>query len=292
MDAGAEHPQLRGAPQGPFHQPARDNRHLRAWWSVARWGLCVFFVAMALTLLALPWFHLSWWQIYRRCVSIASALSLWFCMRYFERRSIRSYGLAAQGAGPRQLLFGLCLGLGVLGLMLQIGLAAGACWFNAIPGDPAFWIKILGFLPVAVLISVLEELAFRGFVLQQLMASSTSVAVIASSALYAFVHLKSSEWTPATCLQLGGLFLLGCVLCFSYLRTRQLYLSIGLHASLAYGAGVNKLLISFRPPTTLPSDWLIGTSRLINGLASWVALLVIAAVIAWWTRKSRRSNRP
>ena len=275
-------------PSGLGHR----NKHLLAWWSVARWGLCVFFVAMALTLLALPWFHLSWWKIYRRCVSIASLVSLWLCMRSFEHRSIRSYGLSAQGAGARQLLFGLFLGLGVLGLMLLIGLASGACWFVATPGGPTFWLKVLGFLPVAVLISVLEELAFRGFVLQQLMASSTPVAVIVSSALYALVHLKSSEWTPATVLQLVGLFLLGCVLCFSYLRTRQLYLSIGLHAALAYGAGVNKLLIAFRPPTTLPSDWLIGTSRLVNGLASWIALLVIAAAIAWWTRHSRQSDRP
>ena len=276
--------------EGSCRRPEQLRRHLRAWWSVVRWGLCVVAVAAVLSLSALPWFHLSWWQIFRRCVSIASALSLWFCIRYFEHRSIRSYGLAAQGAWKRQFFFGLFLGLGVLGLLLQIGLASGACWLEAIP-DHLSWLKILGFLPVAVLISVLEELAFRGFLLQQLMASSTSVAVIASSALYSLVHLKSSEWTAATFLQLGGLFLLGCVLCFSYLRTRQLYLSIGLHASLAYGAGVNKIFVGFRAPGDTPLDWLIGTSRLVNGLASWAALIVIAAVVAWWTREAGRSRR-
>jgi len=119
--------------------------------------------------------------------------------------------------------------------------------------------------------------------------TSTPLAVTVSSTLYAVVHLKTPEWTFLTALELGGLFLLGCLLAFCYLRTQQLYLAIGLHASLAYGARLNKLLIEFSDPSMA---WLVGTSRLINGVASWIALLVIGAAIAWWTGhvRLRRSS--
>ncbi len=266
-------------------------RHAQAWWSVVRWSACMMLIAAVLSLLAHPWVHFSWWQTFRRCVSIASMLSLWWCVRRFERRSIQSYGLADFKSGKRQFVFGLCLGLATLGLLLLIGLASGVCRIGIFSDPSVFWLKLLGFLPAAVLIGVLEELIFRGFILQQLMRSSTFMAVLVSSVIYSLVHVRSSEWTLATFLQLVGLFLLACVLCFSYFRTCQLYLSIGLHASLAYGAGVNKLFLQFTAPFSASFAWLTGTSRLINGLASWAALLVMAAAIAWWTRRSDPPRR-
>jgi membrane protease YdiL (CAAX protease family) len=136
-------------------------------------------------------------------------------------------------------------------------------------------------MPAAGLISVLEELVFRGFILQHLLACSRSIAVTASSVLYALVHLKSPTVSVASGLELGGLCLLGAVLALSVLRTRRLYLAIGLHATLAYGARVNKLLIAFPDPAL---SWLVGTNRLVNGLMSWIALLGMGAVVWWWTR--------
>ena len=129
-------------------------------------------------------------------------------------------------------------------------------------------------------------MVFRGYILQHLMAFSKPLAIIGSSAVYALVHLKTPEMTRMTAMELFGLFLLGVVLAMSYVRTHQLSLAIGLHASLAYGARVNKVVLAFHDS----SNWLVGTSRLINGVASWVALLVIAGIVSWWTRVSRRGG--
>jgi hypothetical protein len=49
---------------------------------------------------------------------------------------------------------------------------------------------------------------------------------------------------------------------------------------LAYGARVNKLVLAIDPSIT----WLTGTSRLINGVVSWVVLLGLG-VLVW--RKTR-----
>jgi membrane protease YdiL (CAAX protease family) len=224
---------------------------------------------------------LSWWRIFRRSVSIASALSLWFCITRLERRSIRSYGFAAGGAGKGEWGFGLLVGAAALAIMLGVGLATGMCRISITPDRVKLWRTLLGFVPAAALVGVLEELVFRGYLLQHLLAGSRTCAVLVISALYALVHLKSREWTFHTGMEMGGLFLLGTVLSFSYLRTRQLYLAAGLHAVLAYGARVNKLLIEF---PDLSMSWLSGTSRLVNGLFGWLTLLGIGGMVWWGTR--------
>ena len=249
--------------------------------SVVGFGLCVAILALLFSLIAKPWVDLSLWRVFRRCVSIASALSLWIFIRKLERRSFRSYGFAAPRAGKRQLLFGVLLGLGALVLLVGVWSALGAWRVKITPNLPKLWVTVVGFLPIAVLVGVLEELVFRGFILQHLLGGSRVFAVIASSALYAVVHLKAATLNLAVWLELGGLFLLGGLLALSYLLTRQLYLAVGLHAMLAYGARVNKLLIEFTNPSIA---WLVGTSRLVNGVASWVILLGISGIMAWGVR--------
>ena len=255
--------------------------------SLAGFGVCVFLLALLLSLIATPWTTLSFWKVFRRGVSVAAALSLWLFIRKLERRSFRSYGFAAPRAGKRQLRFGVLLGLGVLGLLFGTWLALGVCRLSITPDLPRLWRTVVGFLPAAILISVLEELVFRGFILQHLLNCSKGLAVIGSSALYALVHLKTSTVGLAACLELVGLFLFGGLLALSYLLTRQLYLAVGLHAVLAYGLRINKLLIEFTEPSL---TWLVGTSRLVNGVASWVALLCMAGIVMWWVRRSQEGG--
>ena len=246
------------------------------WWSIVRFGALVFLISGILSLIALPWVKLPWWRIFRRCVSVASVTSLWICIRKVEGRSFRSYGLSRRQGGSRQLVFGLLLGLGALGLMLGLGLITGQCRIALTPNHAKLYTVALGFLPGAVLVSLVEELVFRGFILQQLLSSSRGTAVVVSSALYSLVHLKEPTFDLGTAMQLAGLFLLGAVLSLAYLRTHQLYLSMGLHAALAYGARVNKLVIEF---TNSSLSWLVGTSRLVNGFAGWAALLGIGGIV-------------
>src|SRR3989338_7668000 len=108
-------------------------RSASGWSSVLRFGASVVLFAALITFLALPWVALSWWKIFRRSVSIASALSLWLCITRLEHRSIRSYGFAAGGAGKREWWFGLLVGGAALAFMLGIGLATGICRISITP---------------------------------------------------------------------------------------------------------------------------------------------------------------
>ncbi len=274
-------------PRDGSAQGLRKGRRV-ALWSIARFGLLTAAISSVLTLLSAPWLRLPLWMIFRRCVSIGAAISLWLSVKQLEKRSFRSYGFSGTRAGKRQLLFGLLLGLGTLGLLFGIGLMSGTCRIDITPDRSKLWWTVLGFIPVAALVSILEELVFRGFLLQQLLAFPRPMAVAVSSALYAVVHLKTTSIGLGIWLELIGLFLLGSVLSLSYLATNQLYIAFGLHTLLAYGARVNKLVVHFFPEP--PTSWLMGTGRLVNGLVSWVLLLGVGGIFMWWTRSSHRGG--
>ena len=255
--------------------------------ALARFGIGVVLLSLAFSLFVLPWVHLSWVKVVRRCVSISAAITLWWCITKVERRSFQSYGLGPFREGKRHLRFGLLLGLSALAVLAVLGLATGVYTIVISPDRVKLWRTLVGFIPAMGVVGLLEELVFRGYILQHLLAISRSLAVIVSSALYSVVHVKSPTWTMMSWMELIGLFLLGVVLSLSALQTRQLYVAIGLHAALAYGARVNKLLIAVQESSM---DWLVGTSRLINGVASWVVLLVIAVIILGWSHSLRRGG--
>ncbi len=216
-------------------------------------------------------------------MSIASALSLWLFVRKIEQRSFQSYGLLSVRAGKRHYRMGFLFGVLALGLIIAFGFVIGTYQIEIEANRLKFWGTLIGLLPAMCLVSVLEELVFRGFILQHLSTYSRTLAVFVSSALYAVVHVRAAMITPALYRELVGLFLLGGLLSLTYLMTNQLSLAIGLHAILAYGARVNKLL--FTIPLS-PREWLVGTSRMVNGVATWVVLLIIGGMIAWWVRSS------
>jgi len=233
------------------------------------------------------WVDLPWWKVFRRCVSVAAALTLWIFLRRVHGQSFRSLGLGSWSQGKRQLICGVVLGFGAVLLVGGLYLASQVCRVSVHPDRWRLWRTLIGFLPAAGLIAVLEELIFRGYVLQQLLACSRRLAVAGSSAAYALVHLRPNLAWPSTGFELVGLFLLGWVLAQSFLFTKQLYLAIGLHAALAYCARVNKLLVEFTAPSL---QWLVGTSRLVNGVIAWVALLGVGWIVARWAHAPNRTE--
>jgi membrane protease YdiL (CAAX protease family) len=244
---------------------------------LAGFGFCIVVTSLILSGLVRPLVDLPWWKTFRRCVSISAAVTLWIFMRFLHRQPLRSLGLGSWKLGRRQLVHGVLLGCAAVLLIGSAYLLTGACRISVTTDQGKLWRTLIGFLPAAGLIGVLEELVFRGYVFQLLLAFSTRVAIAGSSLLYALVHVRPNWAWPGSGLELMGLFILGCLLAISYLRTRQLYLAIGLHAGLAYWARINKLLVEFTEPSLA---WLVGTNRLVNGIVGWFALLGIGLVVA------------
>ena len=244
---------------------------------LAYFGLSIILVSAVCSWAVRPLVPLPWWKIFRRCVSVASAVTLLVFMWRVHGQSLGSLGLGPWKRGKAQLIQGLVIGFWSVFILLSLNLAIGACRLTTTAGTWELIGTLLAFLPAAALVSVLEELIFRGYILQQLLACSRVVAVIASSAVFALVHMRLKEFWLHSLFELTGLFLLGGVLALSTLRTKQLYLAIGLHAALAYWVGINKLVVEFPYPSL---QWVVGTSRVANGMIPWLVLLWIGWVVA------------
>lgn len=275
-DAGA--PRCEAPPAGGAKQGCRANLTRLVWFTVT----IAILSAVAGSLLAL-WIPLPWWKIFRRCVSLSALFTLWFFMRHLDRQPFRTLGLGAWAEGRRQVVRGVLIGLSVAVLVGTLYLGLGWWRVSLYPDSRRFWSTLLASVPAMGLVAVLEELIFRGYVLRQLLACSRTLALAGTSAAYALVHLRTAPVWPSSGLELVGLFILGWVLALSVLRTKQLYLAIGLHASLAYWARVNKFLVEFTTPSL---QWLVGTSRLVNGVAVWCVLAGVGWVM---TRRTRIS---
>jgi membrane protease YdiL (CAAX protease family) len=146
-----------------------------------------------------------------------------FFMRYLDRQPLVSLGLQAQGWLPRFVL-GLGLGAGLIGLVLAAMATAG--WLEVEPGRP----DLLAFLASALswaALSFVEELTFRGYILQGLArAWAMPVAVAISSLLFGLVHLIDPN---VQLLAILNISVAGLFFAVAYLVTRSLWLPAGIH---------------------------------------------------------------
>jgi membrane protease YdiL (CAAX protease family) len=156
-------------------------------------------------------------------------------------------------------------------------------------------------------VPVIEETFFRGLVLGILLRSGRQyMSIFATSALFAIVHfLKAPEHTSSTVTWFSGfnsiahafaqfadpvlvaaafttLFALGWILGDARIRTRSLWLPIGLHSGWILAAGIfNKF--SRRQMLALP--WL--GKNLLIGVVPLVVALITWALIRLWLRYDR-----
>jgi len=213
------------------------------------------------------------------------ALALLVLGLLFARGRLRpaEVGLRAQGVGAGFAFTAVYFGLLQLALLVFASLS-GAEIVN-------FWTRVgpltAGYLLLAQLLgnALYEEIAFRGFLMPQLVlklqrlgtAAAIVLAVFASQALFALAHVPNRLWvsglSPA---DLPGallpLFLLGLHFALLYLLTDNLFAAIGVHA--LNNVPLLALVAATGQPLDLP-PYLIGVT------------LSLALAVAWrlWRRK-------
>jgi len=164
-------------------------------------------------------------------VLIAVTLSVYLARRWFDRRTFSSLGLRWNRRAGRDFTVGLLAAGVMLGLVFVIELAFGwlqidgFAWQTAHPLQT--WSGVLVMLFVFIAVGWQEELLSRGYWLQNLSAGLNLFwGVLISSLLFSLGHLANPNFSW---LAVGGLLLAGIFLAYAYLRTGQLWLSIGLH---------------------------------------------------------------
>ena len=163
---------------------------------------------------------------------LAPAVIFWKIER--ENLSFADLGLSYSSGSLWYVLFGLTASS--LGLLVVFSLETGGKlidwhWRN-IQQVPYLLLPILG---LSLIISLVEEAIFRGYVFSTLLLdNSPIVAAIASSIIFAALHLiwERKQTTP----QLPGLCLMGMVLVAARVfADDEIYLALGLHAGWIWG---------------------------------------------------------
>jgi membrane protease YdiL (CAAX protease family) len=239
----------------------------------------------------------------------------WACGKLLDGVPPRALGWSLRRGWLRDLALGSAIGFAALVSAALVASAFGGFHFRVAPeGFGAAFVKtFFGALVVYVLLAAAEEAMFRGYPLQTLMRSLPFVvALLPSSIIFAYVHtdnpnvpcsvhnfvsLLTGRATDAPCDYVRFIFLVvntalaGVWLCVAYLRTRSLWLPLGLHWSWNWAMGsvlglpVSGITSLTRAPLLRAADagpaWLTGGAYGIEGGAAGTIALALATAFVW-----------
>jgi membrane protease YdiL (CAAX protease family) len=159
---------------------------------------------------------------------LASALAAnWIALRIFGKQRLRDVGLAWDAAAIRNLGLGLLGGAASAALVLLPPLALQAARLVPAPESQARW-DIFLFTALSLLAGAAgEEILFRGYgfqILLQVWGPYTTICTVA--ALFGALHAMNPNATWLSMLNTSGF---GALFGYAFLRSRDLWLPIGLH---------------------------------------------------------------
>ncbi|MGI8962862.1 MAG: CPBP family intramembrane glutamic endopeptidase [Bryobacteraceae bacterium] len=148
-------------------------------------------------------------------------------MQIFDRRPLIDIGLGAHHGSGRNFLIGLGFGGGTAALMLAAPLLAGTGHLVTRGNSTFAWPSLLFYLVALLLGATGEEMMFRGYAFQLLVEKIGPYAtVLPVGVIFGLAHSANPNVT-----QLGVLntILWGILLGYAFLRSRDLWLPVGLH---------------------------------------------------------------
>jgi membrane protease YdiL (CAAX protease family) len=245
-------------------------------------------------------------RYFSRSILISAFLLLPLVIRSIGLVRFRDLGLSRNAFWWRDVLVGFLLAVAVTAGLGFAGIQFGIyTWKSPLP-----WNLVAKVLLPALTVSAIEEFLFRGAILGLVRQTvSTVPAIVLVSGLFALIHffrpvdgqISNVQWYSgfeligklfghfADPLLVGGgfmtIFVLGLLLADSVVKTRSLWLPIGLHAGTVFGKmGYNKLTkqLTEAPPWFGP--------ELTVGLGSVLTLLFLWFLV--WLLFLRRALSP
>ena len=225
---------------------------------------------------------------------IAVTGSIYVARRWLDKRSFESLGLKLNQQTLMDILAGIGITFVQMGFIYIVMLGLGWLTFTGFAWqfDPINVVvtNVVTFLVVFIFVGWTEELLSRGYHLQTI-ASGFNLfwGVIISSAVFGLLHLGNPN---ATWVSAAGIFFAGIYLAYGYIRTKQLWLSIGLHIGwnffegVGFGFPVSGLDIYplLRINVTGPELWTGGTFGPEAGLIVLPSLIVGGILIYFYTQ--------
>ncbi|HSE19333.1 MAG TPA: type II CAAX endopeptidase family protein [Pyrinomonadaceae bacterium] len=226
-----------------------------------------------------------------RIALLASALGAgYICARFLEGLPWRSLGLTFHRGWLRDLVLGSVIGFA--SLVVAVGIASRGLSFSlGNTGWPAIVRSMIGSGVLLFVAALAEEAMFRGYALQTLSRAKLALlGVLLTSVPFALVHLSNPNVVRG--LTFANTALAGIWLAAAYLRTRSLWLPLGVHWSWNWALGwffglpisgiklVSNPLLNGRDAGP---QWLTGGSYGIEGGVACGIALILFTVFLWKT---------
>jgi membrane protease YdiL (CAAX protease family) len=230
----------------------------------------------------------------------AITVSVFLARRWFDKRSFASLGLTWNRGAARDLLAGIGIAGLAIGVIFLVEAAIGWLHLDGFAWQSESFASIAGnlllYLAIFLLVGWQEELLCRGYWLQNLSEGvGLSWGVLVSSWGFATLHALNPYVTPQAVFLLIGA---GLFMASGYLRTRQLWLPIGLHIGwnffegplFGYAVSGTESFTLIRSTVTGPQLFTGGAFGPEAGLVVLPALLVGIVLVTWYTRKKQRNS--
>ena len=258
-------------------------------------------------------------KLFTQSLVVFSLLYFILFRRFMHSRVVESLNLRLSSV-LTHLLAGLAVGALTLGVIIAIFTLAGAKRY-----DPNFAADMIGkALLTGLAVGVLEEIIFRGVVLQNLQADmETFFAVVFASAFFAAMHfvapmpsdiladgaapsferfhiLNGFRLLPYQLSSFGhldriwpfalGLFLVGVALSAAYVKTGSLYLPIGIHAGFVAVSKLDGALFHNVAERSKLSKLFFGVPKdwymsYTDSLITWLVAVVLIVLLSMYAKK-------
>jgi membrane protease YdiL (CAAX protease family) len=243
-------------------------------------------------------------RIFNRAFMIAAIMLFFLCRRFLRIGKFAELGVVGLPAGGRDLLTGLTLAVGSMVLLAMAMTAAHVFTpYFRVSFRPAL-ARCASALAAGAFAGCLEEIFFRAILFKGLLKDGRPLrAFFLANLFYSVLHfVKPGEayfldqfdfWAgfrhllstfqpffePLPLLPgIFGLFLIGVVLSYAFMRTGNLNLSIGLHAGWIFSLKTMRVFGDF---TREDLGWAFGSSdpKIVSGVATWVGILLVGAAV-------------
>jgi membrane protease YdiL (CAAX protease family) len=283
-----------------------DENRLRAGWRVFLFLVAAFLVATVVngiikTVFGGPPSDKTVSIVVRGLIVIVNAtLVVGLMRRYIDKKSFVSLGLRFDGSGMLDLLVGLVLSGLMVGIIFVLLLYFGLLEIKEVgwtgSGIPSMLGILLWLFGIGLAVGWSEELAFRGYLLQNLREGIGMVwAVILSCILYGIVHMLNPNSTL-----LSGMLIavIGFLRIFGWLRSGQLWLSMGMHTGWNFFQGpIFGFQVSGTHSEVLIKHTLTGQGWITGGpfgpeAGIIVVPMVLFALLVMFLWTTKRENTP
>lgn len=238
---------------------------------------------------------LDWWVQRGVLVVLAATLAVWIARRFVDRRSFASLGLRLNGRAGLDVVAGLAISGLMVAVVIAVLVGLGMADVTMGAGSEGVGRRLLRlplwFFGIGIAVAWSEELALRGYLLQNLREGiGLAGAVVVSCLVYGLVHMANPNATILSGVLIAAL---GYLRVLGWLRTGQLWLSMGMHAGWDFfqgpvvGMSVSGMATDGVMRTTVTGpDWLSGGAFGPEaGILTLAAFVVGGVCMHLWTRR-------